>query len=144
MVNNFCGYSSSSPGPFQIVKGIGDEVLANLWARGGNTSRTGTTFNAEFLKMVLDDMMAEANVQLLYYSQMVDVIMEGNTIKGVFVENKGGRQAILAKRVCDCSGDGDVCARAGVRFELGDGKGGFLACDIAHHWVNVSHTVVPP
>jgi hypothetical protein len=35
MVNNFCGYSSSSPGAFQIVKGIGDEVLANLWARGG-------------------------------------------------------------------------------------------------------------
>lgn len=137
MVNNFCGYSSSSPGAFQIVKGIGDKVLENLWARKGNNSRTSTTFNAEILKMVLDDMMAEANVHLLYYTQMVDVIMEGNTIKGVFVENKGGRQAILAKRVCDCSGDGDVCARAGVPFELGDGKGGFLACDMAHHWVNV-------
>jgi len=137
MVNNFCGYSSSSPGAFQIVKGIGDEVLANLYARGGNATRTSTTFNPEILKMVLDDMMAAANVNLLFFTKMVDVIMEGKAIRGVFVENKGGRQAILAKRVCDCSGDGDVCARAEVPFELGDGKGGFLACDLAHHWVNV-------
>jgi len=137
MVNNFCGYSSSSPGPFQIVKGIGDDVLAHLWERHGNNTRTSTTFNPEILKMVLDDMFAEDNVEVLFFTKMVDVIMERNTIKGVFIENKGGRQAILAKRVCDCSGDGDVCARAGVPFELGDGKGGFLACDMAHHWVNV-------
>ena len=140
MVNNFCGYSSSSgPGKpaFQIVKGVGDDVLANLYARGGISSRTSTRFNPEILKMVLDDMFAEDSVTVLFFTKMVDVIMEENTIKGVFIENKGGRQAILAKRVCDCSGDGDVCARAGVPFELGDGKGGFLACDMAHHWVNV-------
>jgi hypothetical protein len=140
MVNNFCGYSSSSgPGlpAFQIVKGIGDDVLANLYARGGIGSRTSTRFNPEVLKMVLDDMMAEADVQLLYYTQMVDVIMKHHTVQGVIIENKGGRQAIMAKRVCDCTGDGDVCARAGVPFELGDGAGGFLACDMAHHLVNV-------
>lgn len=136
MVNNFCGYSSSSPA-FQIVKGIGDDVLANLYARGGNASRTSTTFNPEILKMVLDDMMAEANVQLMYYTQMVDVIMKKDTVMGVIIENKGARQAILAKRVCDCTGDGDVCGRARVPFELGDGEGGFLACDTAHHLVNV-------
>jgi hypothetical protein len=81
MVNNFCGYSSSSPGAFQIVKGIGDDVLANLWARKGNNSRTSTTFNPEILKMVLDDMFATDNVNVLFFTKMVDVIMEGNTIK---------------------------------------------------------------
>ena len=140
MVNNFCGYSSSSgPGKpaFQVVKGIGDDVLANLYARGGISSRTSTRFNPEILKMVLDDMMAEASVEVLYYTQMVDTLLERNTVKGIIIENKGGRQAILAKRVCDCTGDGDVCAMAGVSFELGDGAGGFLACDTAHHLVNV-------
>jgi hypothetical protein len=141
MVNNFCGYSSSGPGAFQIVKGIGDEVLANLWDRHGNPSRTSTSFNPEILKMVLDDMMAEAEVETLFYTQMAEPIMEGNTIKGVIIENKGGRQAILAKRVLDCTGDGDVCARADVPFELGDGAGGFLACDKAFHIVNVEPPV---
>jgi hypothetical protein len=48
----------------------------------------------------------------------------------VIVENKSGRQALLAKVVIDASGDGDVAARAGVPFwqtkkdeapRLGDG-----------------------
>jgi hypothetical protein len=140
MVNNFCGYSSSSgPGKpaFQIVKGIGDEILANLFARKGNPSRTSTSFNPEILKMVLDDMMAEAKVELLYFTQMVDPIIDRRTIKGIVIQNKGGRQAIMAKRVLDCSGDGDVCASADVPFELGDGNGGFLACDNAFHIINV-------
>jgi ribulose 1,5-bisphosphate synthetase/thiazole synthase len=140
MVNNFCGYASSSGTglpAFQVVQGIGDEVLANLWARKGNPSRTSTSFNPEILKTVLDDMMTEANVEMLYYTQFAEPIMDGNTIKGAIIENKGGRQAILAKIVLDCTGDGDVCARAGIPFELGDGAGGFLAADNAFHIINV-------
>jgi hypothetical protein len=93
--------------------------------------------------MVLDEMMGEANVELLYYTQMVDPVLEGATIKGVIVANKGGRQAILAKRVLDCTGDGDVCASANVPFELGDGKGGFLSSDMVFHLVNVGENFDP-
>jgi len=42
------------------------------------------------------------------------VIMEGNTVKGVITESKSGRQAILAKRVTDATGDADLAYRAGV------------------------------
>jgi hypothetical protein len=87
--------------------------------------------------------MAEAKVGLLYYTQMVDPILEKNVIKGVVVTNKFGRQAILAKRVLDCTGDGDVCASAKVPFELGDGRGGFQACDMAFHLVNVGKEFDP-
>ena len=138
MVNNFCGYTTSGSKVVQIVKGIGGEIHRMLFERKGVSSITSFTFNPEILKMVLDDLMAEAKVELLYYTQMVDPIIEENTIKGVLVANKGGRRAITAKRVLDCTGDGDVCASADVSFELGDGKGGFLACDMAFHLVNVS------
>jgi hypothetical protein len=40
--------------------------------------------------------------------------MDGNTIRGVIVENKSGRQAILAKRVIDATGDADIAHRAGA------------------------------
>ena len=46
-----------------------------------------------------------------------EVIMEGNLIKGIIAESKSGRNAILAKRVVDCTGDADVCYRAGAPFE---------------------------
>ena len=55
----------------------------------------------------------------MLYTMAVDVILEGNAVKGVIIENKGGRQAILAHTVIDASGDGDVAARANVPFTLG-------------------------
>jgi hypothetical protein len=35
------------------------------------------------------------------------------------MESKAGREAVLAKVVVDCTGDGDVAARAGAPYELG-------------------------
>jgi hypothetical protein len=137
MVNHFCGYTTSGKNPVQIVQGIGGDIHQRLVDRKGVSSKTSYTFNPEILKVVLDGEIAEANVEVLYYTLMVDPILQKNTVKGVIVQNKAGRQAILAKRVLDCTGDGDVCASTGVPFELGDGKGGFLACDLAFHIINV-------
>jgi len=66
---------------------------------------------------VLDEMIQEAGVKMLYHSWGVNAIMDGNTIKGVFIESKSGRQAVLAKVVIDCTGDGDVFHWAGENYE---------------------------
>jgi hypothetical protein len=43
---------------------------------------------------------------------------------GAIVQSKDGRRAIVAKRVIDCTGDGDVAARAGCGYDYGeDGTG---------------------
>ena len=44
--------------------------------------------------------------------------MEGSTIKGVITESKSGRQAILAKRVIDATGDADLAYRAGAPYRM--------------------------
>jgi hypothetical protein len=142
-VNCFCGFFTE-PNLVQIVKGIGGEIVETLIQRKAAKEKGwGLSFDPEHLKLVLDEKTTEANVELLYYTQMVDPILEKNTIKGIIIANKGGRQAILAKRVLDCTGDGDVCASCGVPFELGDGKGGFQACDMAFHLVNVGKDFDP-
>jgi hypothetical protein len=68
----------------------------------------------EILKCELNNMMAEAGVKLYLHSWGTRPIMDGNTVKGVFIENKSGRQAILAKVVIDCTGDGDLLKPAGA------------------------------
>jgi hypothetical protein len=142
-VNCFCGFFTE-PNLVQVVKGIGGEIIQTMIDRKAAKEKGwGLSFDPEKLKLLLDEKTAEAKVELLYYTQMVDPILEKNTIKGVIVANKGGRQAILAKRVLDCTGDGDVCASANVPFELGDGKGGFQACDMAFHLVNVGKEFDP-
>jgi len=51
--------------------------------------------------------------------------VKNNEIKGIIIESKSGRQAILAKVVIDATGDGDVAAKAKAPYEKGresDGK----------------------
>ncbi|MEN6439067.1 MAG: FAD-dependent oxidoreductase [Syntrophobacter sp.] len=138
LVSNFCGLSTSGTGKIRIARGISQEISQALYDKGASTAVNATAFDPELMKVVLDEMTTAANVKKLYYTQMVRPIMEGDTIKGVIVQNKGGRQAILAKRVLDCSGDGDVCAGAGVPYTLGDGKGTFQATDMVFQLTNVS------
>ena len=72
--------------------------------------------DAEGFKYVADLMVKEAGVEPLLHCQAVDALMEGNTIIGIIVESKSGRQAILAKRVIDCTGDADIAAFTGAPF----------------------------
>ena len=68
-------------------------------------------------KFVLEEMIIESGVKVLYHTYATNVIMNGNIIQGVFIENKSGRAAILAKIVVDCTGDGDIFHLAGDNYE---------------------------
>lgn len=93
-----------------------DEILSN---REYITKKSVSwTLDREVLKYVLLQMVQEAEVRLLLHTFVVGAIVDGNTLKGIIVENKGGRQAILAKVVVDATGDGDVVAHSGTPYEL--------------------------
>jgi hypothetical protein len=68
--------------------------------------------------LLMFDMMRENLVNLLLHSLAVDVVKEGNALKGVVVENVSGRQTVLGKVIIDCTGEGEIAARAGAPFEL--------------------------
>lgn len=75
--------------------------------------------------IVLEEMMEEDKVEILYYTMVCEAIVEEDRIVGVTVQNKSGRGFIRAKCVVDSTGDGDVAASAGVPFFKGretDGK----------------------
>ncbi len=76
-------------------------------------------FDPELMKYVLERVLQEANVDFWYQVQATDPIVADGSVRGVVVEGKSGREAVLAKVVVDCSGDGDIAARAGVPFQLG-------------------------
>ena len=75
--------------------------------------------NHEFLKTWMLDTLLSAGVCVRLYTHAVDAVMEDSQLRGVITESKDGRQAILAKLVADCTGDGDIAARAGAAFSLG-------------------------
>ena len=76
----------------------------------------GQLLDADMFKVVADQLVLEAGIVPLLHCLVVDVIMEGGTIKGIITESKSGRQAILAKRVIDATGDADIAFRAGAPY----------------------------
>ena len=63
--------------------------------------------------------LPKAVQSLLLHTQFIDVLQEDGRITGVVAANKSGLFLFRAKVVIDCSGDADVAARSGVKFELG-------------------------
>jgi hypothetical protein len=91
-----------------------------VWIRKGSMY----VFDVETMKFVLERLMAEARVDFWFHCPVTEPIVEGNRVRGAIVESKSGREAVLAKTVIDCTGDGDVAAGAGVPFELGRPRDG--------------------
>ena len=113
-----------------IIKGLPLQFVERLQARGEATHHRAcplhvslTMIDPEGTKRLAFEIIKECGIELLMYVFASDVIMEGNTVKGVIIDSKKGREAILAKRVIDCTGDGDIAYRAGAEMAYGNENG---------------------
>ena len=79
--------------------------------------RYGVNVDPEMLKIVLNEMVRDYGVTVLAGCWGASAVTEDGAVKGVIFESKEGRKAVLAKRVIDCTGDGDIFASAGASFE---------------------------
>ena len=115
----------------QTVRGIAEEIVLEMKELGGlgtphyphkdypsepGQMRYCYAIDTEVFKYVTLKMCVEAGVDLMLHTYFCSTIVEDGAAEGIVVENKSGRSALLAKIVVDCSGDGDVCFRAGVPF----------------------------
>lgn len=95
--------------------GIGREFEKRASAIGASTTKLHhEVLDTEVFKYIADTLVQEAGIVPVLHCLTVNAIMEGNTIEGVITESKSGRQAILAKRIIDATGDGDVAFLAGA------------------------------
>ncbi len=98
-------------------EGIGREFEDRAKAMGAampEPQSISHSLDAEAFKCVADTLVEEAGVIPMLHRMFVAPIMEGDTIRGIIVESKAGREAILAKRVIDATGDADIAHRAGA------------------------------
>ena len=74
----------------------------------------GTELDSERFKLVADKLVQEAGIHPMLHRLFVSPIIEENTIKGIIVESKSGREAIMSKCIIDATGDADIASRCGV------------------------------
>lgn len=79
----------------------------------------GVPFDPFGMAALLDDKLAEAAVETLFFTRAVDVKLDGNNISHVIIHNKSGFQAVACKTVVDATGDADVAAFSNCETVLG-------------------------
>jgi hypothetical protein len=151
----------------QVIAGVGQELLDRLprdaiagappaewgstepgrvthWRQRLGAFRGTVTWSPmidpEWLKYVSAELITDLGVHLILHSWVVAALVDGRQVKGVVIESKQGRRAVLAKVVVDASGDLDVCAQAGSPYQSDlEGEGGTVAhcLNTAFMWAGV-------
>lgn len=99
-----------------------------------------TPFDSEMLKYVMAEQVLDSGAQLLYYAMVVGVVKDRDRVRGVIIDGKSGRAAILGKVTVDATGDADVCAAAGAPYVKGrEGDGRMMGATLHMH----AHGVEP-
>jgi len=112
-----------------LVKGIFSEVVArlraqNACAEGSLFGQPHIVFDPEALQSVMNDMLEESKVKMLFYSPIAAAIVKGTEVKGAVVSGKSGEIKILSSCVIDATGDGDMAFFSGCEFDKGRSSDG--------------------
>jgi glycine/D-amino acid oxidase-like deaminating enzyme len=119
-------YAFYTPGelPRRVVGGLGWEVAERLKGAGVAFERpntygagTGVTYDPEALKVLWESLATEAGVDLLLHAWATGVRMREGRAEAVRTWSKGGERWFEAGVVVDASGDADVAAMAGARYD---------------------------
>lgn len=121
-------------GDVQVVRGVCGELIERMKKKGASPGHipdttgytyTVTPFDAEGMKETLEEMYLEAGGEVLYHTKAAAVRTEGQRITAITAANKAGLTQLEAGVLIDATGDGDLCAWAGVPMDTGrpsDGK----------------------
>ncbi|MBR5108808.1 MAG: FAD-dependent oxidoreductase [Clostridia bacterium] len=119
----------------QVVGGIGEELIRLSLKHGMEKShlpypapwvepdgtpekrkeiRWQTQYNPCLYALELEQLLLKAGVEIRYGALISDVVMDGNRIQGVILQDKSGRSCVFADAVVDCTGDADLCQLSGA------------------------------
>jgi hypothetical protein len=105
--------------PYRCAHGIPKRIFDALIQAGGAFPGEVISFDHEAFKTVAVEMVTDRGIGLLLHTICADVVMQGNRVCGLVVENKGVRSAVLGRMLVDASGDADIAARAGAPLMRG-------------------------
>jgi ribulose 1,5-bisphosphate synthetase/thiazole synthase len=113
--------------PVERMTGVAREIAQSLHQRGAGVAGGPTfPFDPEAFKELAVDLIEDAGAEILTYSWVCDAIVDDGTVRGIIVQNKSGRQAILARTVVDTTGDADVASLSGAECVKGREKDGMM------------------
>ena len=124
-----CAFDPMGDGERALVRGFMGELVETLYKRDfmapgidpdnwRKKYHHWSQFRAEGLKMVLDELAAEAGVEVRFFTKVIDAdaSLETGLVNGVIINNIEGYSYIKAKKYIDCTGDAVLSALSGVEY----------------------------
>ena len=125
VLDTFYGFYTPGTTAKKVVGGIPDDVVAGLkqydsWLERPNTHGAGTavTYHPEYLKVVWENLVTGAGVDVLLNAWVQDVTGSDGQVESLIVATKLGLRQFSARVIIDASGDADICHFAGIGYEL--------------------------
>jgi hypothetical protein len=116
-------------GERMLVGGIMREIVYKMWERGFLSPATNpdifakrymywTPFQAEGYKLLLDEMVQEAGVEVRFFTRVIDADADPRRgeVRGAVLQNQQGLTLMEAEKFIDCTGDAILSEMCGARY----------------------------
>lgn len=105
--------------------GIYQELLERLKGEDAviHEEGGGARFDDEVLKRVLDKMVADAGVTVLFHAALYDAETDGGYVRSIKLAHNRGPLTVSGSVFIDSTGDGLLAQQAGVKVEAGNDDG---------------------
>jgi len=132
----------------QVIFGITQEIIERadrygaVWHIEGFPKETHLAcwYDAEWMKIVLDELAREVGFAVLLYTPVVDVRRAEGGIEAVIVGTPKGLRAIRARVFVDATGDADLAAWAGCPTATGRERDGRVqGMTLMYHLTGLDH-----
>lgn len=124
-VLTYCGLYTLGHEPRQAVRGVADALLEKLQKRAAVTPPLRhrgvfVVFDPEAVKLSLDELCAEAGVDVLFHGFVSDAGRDGDRIRSLTFRDHGGAHVLEAAAFVDATGDCDLAFLAGASTRYGN------------------------
>lgn len=88
--------------------------------RDEDVATSRSCFSKDEAMLAMEDLCLDSGVRLVYHHNLFDTIVKNGKIDAAVLFSKSGLTAAKADIFIDCTGDGDLAARAGCECEYGN------------------------
>lgn len=131
-VASYCGFFTHEEKPRQIVRGVGEEVLEELYSLGyydgykiSPVGNAVVALDQEATKFALDEVISRYPVDVLLHCRMIhtETDTESGHVRQILCVDDQDSYEFSAGAFVDATGDGNLAYLAGAQMRYGDGKG---------------------
>ena len=126
IIGTIIGLFTHGPAPYQITRGIADDLIADLTAEGSlhrRVSMTGTiTFQYDEVRLArwIEKQIEAAGIDVLVGAVITGVRLAGRRLRSIDVATRFGSARVEANGFVDASGDASLTYEAGLEVREPD------------------------